>query len=178
MCARHVKEFRMSWNPELWTACVQRLWYWRERIGPIQVTVEDLQLFLCVRGSIQEFHKGVNVSCPAFQSWKYKPFLEDCHEKFPEWYEYFILAPAEEHLPLLTKFKDSQIKIIEKKKEEFLKTRKQRCSIVKDQILAVAWHTSRFLRWTLSKEEIADIQERWTIFPPSKPLRSVLEEVW
>jgi hypothetical protein len=48
---------------------------------------------------------------------------------------------------------------------------------MKKQILAVAWHTYRFLLWTLTQEEVDDIKKRWTNFPPSKPLKSVLEDV-
>ena len=169
LCARHVPEFRISWNPELWDTCLKRLWYWSERIGIVQITIQDLQLLLCVKGSIQEFHKGVHTL-------NYEIFLKECSQNLPEWYEDFITAPIEEHSNLL-RFRDSHSEHIQKLRKEFLEHRILRCHKMKKQILAVAWHTSRFLLWTLTQEEVDDIKKRWTNFPPSKPLKSVLEDI-
>jgi len=171
LCARQIPEFRMSWNPELWESCLKRLWYWSERIGAVKITREDLQLLVCVKGSIQEFHKGVNTS-------NYETFLTHSSEELPEWYEDFITAPIEEHTSLI-RFRDSQLEVVRRLRKEFLDARVVRCKKIKKQIIAVALHTSRFLFWTLTNEEVNEMKQRWnkSALHSKESLKLVLEEV-
>ena len=183
LVARHVEGFSYSWNPRLWEKTVRILWQWSRRIGAVQITNKDLQILLCVKGSILEFYKGIEMAQNELNEEDFFMFVEDCSLQCPEWFEYFIAIPFEEHQKLVAcnaiTTKVRYTAWILTKKKRILEKYSAKSSITKHELLAVTWHPERFRKWVFSSEELNELNERWNLQPPQTTvsLKSVLEDV-
>jgi hypothetical protein len=97
LCARHLEGFHYSWNPRLWEMTVGTLWFWLRRVGAVQITNKDLQTFICVKGSLFEFYKGIELGLKELTEDEWFAFFEDCATNEPQWFQVFIGIPIEEH---------------------------------------------------------------------------------
>ena len=178
--ARSVKEFRYSWNPILWEKSVTTLWHWTRRIGPVEITKKDLQLLLCVKGSIFEFYRGIELAMEELNDDEWYSFFEECCASCAEWFEYFVGIPIEEHKKYV-KGVTATLRYtawLLTKKSRFFKKCSEKLSIFKQEIMAVSWHPSRFQKWALCKEEYEGLSQRWYNPQFAKTnLKNVLEEV-
>jgi len=181
LCARHVEGFCYSWNPRLWEMTVYTLWFWSRRIGPVYITRQDLQLFICVKGCLYEFYKGVEQGPREMEEEEWFQFFEACSVEQPEWFETFIGYPIEEHKKYM-KGVTASVRytawILTKKKHLFDRCKRRSC-ITNNELFAVTYHPARYKAWIMTSEEIHEMNERWITDEESEvaPLQWILEEV-
>ena len=184
LCARHLEGFHYSWNPRLWEMTVGTLWFWLRRVGAVQITNKDIQTFICVKGSLFEFYKGIELGLKELVEDEWFAFFEECATNEPQWFQVFIGIPIEEHKKFAKGVCDSSRYIywILMKKKRYYERCKERSSHTVSELIAVTHHPSRNWRWTYSDEELRELNERWGkvvygISSEQDPLDWILQEV-
>lgn len=184
LCARHVDGFQYSWNPRLWDICVGTLWFWSRRVGAVQITNQDLQSLICVKGGLYEFYKGVELGLKEMSDNDWFQFFDNCVANQPEWFEVFIGIPIEEHKKYVrgvTALARYTAWILTKKKHMFDR-HKERVAKTSEELIAVTHHPSRVFPWTFSSEELVALNMRWRdmiskTVTDNVPLAWILREV-
>lgn len=202
LIVRHT-DVDLSQNMELWVSCVTWLWNhswrvaWSPGANPHTFSADDMITVLCKRGLSQyycglyRFPDGVFVRRGMTEDDWFAFFNQTLED--PVWAHNFwssdqheaIINSALEKLPSLRNHPLTPILTGEKyktwlqeSKKAWYERQKERMDCVKEELVAVTCHPSRFITWTMSAEEKADLTRNWDVVSETiTPLTHVLEEV-
>lgn len=170
---------------------------WSIGANPQTIAAEDILSVIC-KSDIHRFYMGL-YDFPDKQRFATNMTEEDWFEFFetlvknPEWaHKVWAFKNHETHIefmiekmpslrnhpltPILTS--DRYKKWLQESKKAWYDRKKERMDSVKEELMAITYHPSRFIAWTLSSEDQKDLVDHWQVVSETlAPLRQVLEEV-
>jgi hypothetical protein len=179
LVARHTEEFRPEWNEKLWKECVGHLWYWLQAIGPVEIKKEDIQLLICLPGSLKWWYEGMYLypeyrdRTLGFSEEQFFEFFQSCLE-FDTGWAWELVSQLEEDAKMYLNGRVSKGRILDDilLKERFVEWKRgkledfkaicvARIFEFKEEIIATSWHPQRFLDWCVDWEEKKGFAVRW-----------------